>query len=154
MEPVARFEAELRVEGKTATYVEVPPEAVTALGGKRVPVVARINGATVRTTVFTYGEQSVIPVNRGFRAAAGVTAGEIVAVELEADDAPRTVAVPDDLARGLAGAAPAAREAWEALSFTGRRECVEWLASARRAETRARRLAQALERLAARKPPR
>ena len=39
---------------------------------------------------------------------------------------------------------PAARDAFEGLSHTHRREYVEWIAGAKRAETRSRRLDQAI----------
>jgi uncharacterized protein YdeI (YjbR/CyaY-like superfamily) len=48
--------------------------------------------------------------------------------------------VPDDLRRALARA-PAARAGFAQLSPSGQREYIEWLAEAKRAETRERRLA-------------
>jgi uncharacterized protein YdeI (YjbR/CyaY-like superfamily) len=63
--------------------------------------------------------------------------------------APRPPArVPADLARGLKADAKA-RATFAALSPSGKREYVEWLADAKRAETRERRLATTLEWLAA-----
>ncbi|MBS0374318.1 MAG: YdeI/OmpD-associated family protein [Proteobacteria bacterium] len=56
--------------------------------------------------------------------------------------------LPADLGRALA-ARPAARATYRALPPSGRREYVEWLTGAKRAETRARRLARAVSRLAA-----
>ena len=55
--------------------------------------------------------------------------------------------VPDDLAAALAKNRKA-RVTFEAFSPTHQREYVEWIADAKRAETRARRLATALEWLA------
>jgi hypothetical protein len=60
------------------------------------------------------------------------------------DDAPRTVAVPDDLAAALA-AEPGLREAFDAMSYTHRRDWVEAVEGAKRPETRARRISQAVE---------
>ena len=142
-----RFEAELLVEGRTATYVVVPLDVRAVFGAARPPVRARINGAEVRTTLAPYGDRWYLPVNRAFRTAAGVAAGETVVVELEPDREPRSVTVPDDLAAALAAAPAAARERFEALSFSHRREYVEWIEEAKRPETRARRIAGALERL-------
>jgi uncharacterized protein YdeI (YjbR/CyaY-like superfamily) len=59
------------------------------------------------------------------------------------DTEPRTVAVPTDLAAVL-DAEPALRAAWDALSFTHQREHVEAVESARKPETRARRIESAL----------
>ncbi|MEM7248832.1 MAG: YdeI/OmpD-associated family protein [Acidobacteriota bacterium] len=56
----------------------------------------------------------------------------------------RAVRVPADLAAALVEN-DAAREVFEGFSPTHRREYVEWLVEAKRKETRARRLAQAVE---------
>lgn len=62
--------------------------------------------------------------------------------------APRPEApVPPDLAAALAKV-PAARQAFEAFPPSHRREYVEWIVEAKRDETRAKRIAQALEWLA------
>jgi uncharacterized protein YdeI (YjbR/CyaY-like superfamily) len=76
-----------------------------------------------------------------------VAAGETVVVELDPDREPRSVTVPDDLSAALAAGPAAARERFEALSFSHRREYVEWIEEAKRTETRSRRIAGALERL-------
>ena len=49
--------------------------------------------------------------------------------------------VPDDLAAGL-DAAPPARTHWDAFSRSARRAMLEWIAQARRPETRAERIAR------------
>ncbi|MGN6513727.1 MAG: YdeI/OmpD-associated family protein [Lysobacteraceae bacterium] len=66
--------------------------------------------------------------------------------------APRPpAAVPADLARALQ-AHPAARAAFDAFPPGHRREYIAWIEDARREDTRARRLAQAIEWLAEGKP--
>lgn len=52
--------------------------------------------------------------------------------------------VPADLAAGLAGNAAAAQH-FKAFSPSAQREYIEWIVEAKRADTRARRLAQAIE---------
>jgi uncharacterized protein YdeI (YjbR/CyaY-like superfamily) len=56
------------------------------------------------------------------------------------------VSIPAELAEALAADTDAGA-AFERLSFSHRREYAEWVAGAKRAETRARRVAQTLERL-------
>lgn len=56
--------------------------------------------------------------------------------------------VPDDLAAAFA-ARPGAGERWEALAPTARRAYLLWVYTARRAETRARRVSETAERVAA-----
>ena len=67
-----------------------------------------------------------------------------MAVEIGRDDAPRAVAVPADLAAALA-AERGVRAAFDAMSFTHRREWAEAVEGAKRPETRARRIAQAVD---------
>jgi uncharacterized protein YdeI (YjbR/CyaY-like superfamily) len=88
-------------------------------------------------------------VLKSIQEAAGVGLGDEIDVELELDTAPRTLEVPADLAAALARDRHAAA-AWERLSYTDRKEIARALEEAKKPETRARRLAAALERLSQR----
>jgi uncharacterized protein YdeI (YjbR/CyaY-like superfamily) len=129
---------------------EVPDEVLEELRGRRVPVVATVNGHSWRTTTAVYGGVAMVGLNKAVRAAAGVAAGDRVHVALERDVAPREVAVPEALAEALAGDV-AAREVFNSLAYTHRKEYAEWIAEAKRPETRERRIAKALEMLRERK---
>jgi uncharacterized protein YdeI (YjbR/CyaY-like superfamily) len=59
---------------------------------------------------------------------------------------PEPDAIPRELAEALAGD-PAAQRAFDALPPSHRREYAEWVAEAKRDDTRARRVQQTLERL-------
>ena len=141
------FTAELRARGPAAAVV-LDDEQVAAVGegAKRFPVVATVNGYTWRTSVARMGGEFLVGLNREVRAGAGVQAGDEVQVVLELDTQPREVEVPEALATALA-ADPAARAAYDKLAFTHRKEFARWVAEAKRDETRARRVAQALEML-------
>jgi hypothetical protein len=132
----------------TTAFLELPAEVVAAVGGgrKRVPVRVTLNGYTYRSTVAVYGGRFYVPVRREVREAAGVRHREPLDVLVELDDAPREVEVPADLAAALA-AAPEAEAALAALSVSNRKEYAEWVASAKREETRRRRVEQAVEML-------
>jgi uncharacterized protein YdeI (YjbR/CyaY-like superfamily) len=80
------------------------------------------------------------------KAATGVDAGDRVRIEMELDTEPRTVVVPDDLRAALADV-PAARAAFAKLSYPHQREYVQWIEQAKRAETRARRVADTVRRV-------
>jgi hypothetical protein len=144
----ARFETVVGREG-TGTFLEVPLDVPAVFGRVRAPVKVTVNGHTWRSTVMRYGERYYLPVNRANREAAGVAAGDAVTVDLESDDAPRTVAVPDDLAAAL-DKAPGARAAFDGSSFSHRREWVEWVTEAKRPETRERRVRGVVEQVLAR----
>jgi hypothetical protein len=133
--------------GKTATGIEVPPDVIEALGaGKRPPVRVTINGFTYRSTVAVMGGKFMVGVNAENRAAAGVSGGDTVDVTLALDDQPRVVELPDDLAAAL-GRHDAAKAAFDRLSYTHKREHVMAIESAKKPETRQRRIAKALEQL-------
>ncbi len=144
-----RFRATLEVNGRTATGVEVPEEVVTALGaGRRPPVSVTVNGYTWRTSVASMGGRFMIGVSAQARAGAGVTADDVLEVEVEHDTAPREVEVADDLAAALA-AAPAARARFEALAYSHQRRYVEAVEATKRPQTRANRIAKTIEALEA-----
>ena len=140
-----RFETVLQAEG-SGVFFEVPLDVPAVFGKARAPVTGTINGQPFRSTVAVYGGRSYLPVRKSLRDAAGVAAGDAVVVELEADDQPRTVDPPPDLAAALA-ADPEARAAFDGLSFTHQREYADWVAEAKRESTRRRRVDQAVEML-------
>jgi hypothetical protein len=142
-----RFRAMVELGGKTATGIEVPQDVVAALGtGKRPPVRVSIGGHTYRTTVARMGGRFLVPLSAENRTAAGVAAGDEVDVDIEPDAEPREVQVPADLAEALARD-DVARGNFEAMSFTHRKEWVRWVDEAKKAETRASRLAKTVESL-------
>jgi len=84
----------------------------------------------------------LVPVSAEHRAAAGVQAGdEVLLVDLALDTAPRELVVPEDLAAALHDE-PAARPAFDALSYSKRRRHVMAVEGAKAAETRARRVSK------------
>jgi hypothetical protein len=137
-----RFETVLGAEDG-GVFIEVPLDVPVVFGRARAPVRGTINGHPFRSTVAVYGGRYYLPVRRELREAAGVAAGDAVVVELEADEQPRTVDPPPDLAEALA-ADPEAGAAFAGLSFTHQREYVEWVTGAKRDETRRRRVEQAV----------
>lgn len=141
-----RFQTTLQVEGRTATFFEVPLDVPAIFGRARPPVRVTIGGHTYRSTVAVYGGRYFVPLNRQNREAAGVAAGEKVTVELEADTEERTVELPEALRAALDGD-EAARAAFDSLSYSHRKEYADWILEAKREETRQRRIAKALDRL-------
>ena len=145
---VKRFTVELERVQKTATMFRIPFDLEEAFGRKRPPVRVTIRGHTWRTTPGVYDGVGYVVVNRAVKAATGVDAGDRVRVAMELDTEPRSVRVPADL-RDALGAEPRSEEAFRALWYTHRREYVEWIEEAKRAETRARRMAATVDRVRA-----
>lgn len=132
----------VQAEGKNATGLRIPVEVIAGLGSSKKPaVIVTIADYTYRSTVAAYsGDVFMLPISQEHRAAAGVKAGDEVEVTLELDTTPRTVEVPDDLAAALAGQ-PGATAAFDALSYSVRKEHARQVESAKAQETRERRIA-------------
>ena len=134
--------------GRAALDFLVPGEVVAAFGrGKRVPVVVTIDGSyQYRNTISSMGGRFLLSFNAETRKATGRAAGDEVEVRLDVGDAPRVVEVPAELAEAFQ-TDPAAAAAWAKLSFSHQREHAEAIAGAKSPETRARRVAKAIEKL-------
>src|SRR5213078_2583718 len=139
-----RFRTTILAAGKTATGIEVPPEVVEALGAsKRPPVRVTVNGYTYRNTIAVMGGKYMVGVSAEHRGGAGVGGGDVVDVDIELDDAPRTVEVPPELAKALAKD-KVAKATFDRLSYTNQRRYADGIASAKTDETRQRRLEKTL----------
>jgi hypothetical protein len=136
---------ELMARGPAAAFILDDDQVATVgEGAKRFPVVAIVNGYTWRTSVARMHGEFMVGLNREVREGAGVKAGDTVTLELKLDSEPRTVDVPPALAEAL-DADPEAKATFEGLAFTHRKEFARWIDEAKREETRARRVTQALD---------
>jgi len=144
------FEAILiRPEGVgTWTYLDIPARVSIDFGAKgQVRVRGSINGHSYRTSARPHGDGGhYIVVNKSIRDAIGMTAGDLVHVEMDLDDAPRTVEVPPDFIQAMKSDSGNSK-LFNALSYSRRKEFVDWIESAKREDTRERRIAQSLEML-------
>ena len=137
--PAVSFSTVARPDQDGVLLIEVPPAVMAALGDKkRIPVNVTLNGVGYRSTIAVYGGKFFIPARKEIRDAAKLAAGKRAHVTLEADTGARTVMLPSDLARALASAR--LRPAFDALSFTRRREHVAAVTEAKRPETRISRI--------------
>jgi Bacteriocin-protection, YdeI or OmpD-Associated/Domain of unknown function (DUF1905) len=135
------------------TYVEppepmrglaVPAEVVESLGqGKRPRVTITINGHSWKSRVAIMRGRYLLGLSNANREAAGVVTGDEVEVELEFDPDPRVVVEPADFARAL-DADPIARAAYDRLPDGRKREHVRTIESAKKPETRTRRIEKTL----------
>jgi len=144
MPPQVSFRATILQGGKTATGIQVPDDAVAALGKSRRPAVrATIAGYTYPSSVASMGGRFMLPVSAAVREHAGVAGGDEVDVTLELDTAPREVALPADFAEALRADAHAT-EVYERLSYSRRQRLVLPIGDAKTPETRQRRIDKAL----------
>ena len=142
-----KLTATILQSGKTAIGIEVPPRVVAALGSSKKPSVSVIlNGYTYRSTVAVLGGKFMIPVSSEVRGAARVAGGDTLEVEVALDTAPRVLELPEDFALALASDA-AANTFFAGLSYSNQRRHTLSIEAAKTPETRARRVAKAIEEL-------
>jgi hypothetical protein len=151
---VERFESKIDAPQPGGSAVVVPDPVVEALGGGvRARVKGTLNGVEFRSNLMRYGGVVWLGVHKATMQAAGISHGDAVTVEFELDDAPRVIQVPQALQRAL-DADPEAKATFDALAFTHRKEYAQWVAEAKKDETRDRRVAETVDRLKAGKKPR
>jgi hypothetical protein len=146
-----KFQARLQPDPTgRGTFISVPREVNARLGLKGRPKIqAVIAGHPYRGSLMPVGDGTfALGVLKSIQASAGVTRGDVITVELELDTAPRTVELPADLAKSIVRDKKA-KAAWEKLAYTSKKEMARSLEEAKRPETRARRLAAAVEKLRA-----
>jgi hypothetical protein len=142
-----RFHTAISQNGKNATGIRVPDEVMEALGpGRRPPIRVTLNGYTYRTTVGSVGGVPMFSVSADVRRNAGVAGGDQVDVDVEVDTEPREVAVPADFQAALSRDPDAARF-FDGLSHSHKSAYVSWIESAKKAETRDRRIPDAVKML-------
>jgi hypothetical protein len=148
-----RFKA--RIEsvgpGESAAWVSLDlPLKVSAKLPSRgtVPIAGRINGFPFRTSVMPDGKGShSMMVNKAMREGGKVDPGDEVTVVFDVDTSSREPDTPTDLRKAIAASAKA-KAMWADITPRSRGEWVEHVEDAKKAETRARRIAKTVERLA------
>ncbi len=136
------------MEGKGWTFATMPKSASEKLPARgRVAIKGTINGFSFRTSAFPDGKGSHnIQINGGMREGGKVTVGKTASFSIEPASDAMKVEVPADLQAALKKSAKASAQ-WESITDKARAEWAGWITSAKREETRASRVAKAIERL-------
>lgn len=135
-----RFATTLLQTGKATTGIEVPGEVIRRLaGGARPALLVKVNDYVYRTTVGVMGGRALLPFSAQHREASGLAGGDAITVEVSVDIEPRSVELPEDLAKAL-DSRPALRAAFEKLAPSRRKADVLNVLDAKTPETRARRI--------------
>lgn len=130
-------------------FVQLPKGVSDTLPRRgRTTVQGRLNGQAFQATLEPDGQLSHwLRVGASLQAAAGVRAGDVVQLELEALAQEPEPEVPADLQQALQADA-AALEVWKATTTLARLDWVHWVESAKQAKTRAKRIGDACQMLA------
>jgi uncharacterized protein YdeI (YjbR/CyaY-like superfamily) len=130
------------------TGIEVPAKNIAELGESKKPAVkVNVAGYSYPSTVAVMGGKYMVSLSKAHREAAGLKAGDKVEVTLELDTVPRTVELPDDLAKALSNIG--ARQTFDALAPSKRKEFVRQVEEAKTQETRGHRIEKIVASLSA-----
>ena len=132
------------------TFLTLPKQASAKLPSRgMMSVEGTFNGVAFRATLDPDGQGGHwLKVDRKLREAAGAEAGSVISLEiapLAKEPEPR---VPADLRKALAGAHPKARVVWSDITPVARRDWIQWIESAKRQETRLKRIENGCDMLA------
>ncbi|MCR1951109.1 MULTISPECIES: YdeI/OmpD-associated family protein [unclassified Clostridium] len=143
-----KFDSEIKKhEGKDATYIEVPIDVEKEFGAKRVKVKVKFDGVDYRGSIVKMGLPCyMIGITKEIRSKIGKTYGDIITVELEKDEEERKVELPEEFKEKLIKNNDAYKF-YESLSYSQQRKYFQWITSARKEETKVKRMEEAIEKL-------
>ena len=150
-----RFSATLLRPAATAkavawTFLTLPQEASARLPSRGMTSVeGTFNGCAFQATLEPDGQGGHwLKVDRKLREAAGAEVGDVVSLEIAPVAEEPEPRVPAGLRHALAAADPKARAVWSDITPVARRDWIQWIESAKREETRVKRIASACDMLA------
>ena len=144
-----KFTAAIQRSKGWGAYVIFPHDTQKEFGIKgRVPVQALLGGLPYTGSLMTSGTAyHLLAVPQAIREELAKEPGDLINVELWKDDSPRTLELPEDFLKLLKQEKALAD--FEALSMTRRKEYRNWITSAKKEETRQRRLLKSIDLLKA-----
>jgi hypothetical protein len=152
-----RFTAKIQSVGEKFPqngWVEFPYDLKETYGvGNLVPIIVTYDGFEYRGSLAKMGGPPMLLLRKDIFEKLGKKVGDEIKVVVNLDKASRIVKVPKDFAKILQES-PQAKEIFDAMSYSHRREYIEWITSAKLEETRKRRMGQAVEQIRSKKPAR
>jgi hypothetical protein len=133
----------------TWSFLVLPKQVSARLPSRgSVSIAGSINGHAFKAVLEPDGQRSHwLKVSRRLREGAGAEVGDSVAMEISPADRQLEARMPADLRKALA-AVPGAKAVWADITPIARRDWIQWITSAKQAQTRARRIANACDMLA------
>jgi hypothetical protein len=131
-----------------ATYIEFPFDTMECFGKKgQVKVYVDVNGFEFRSSLVKMGYHChLVGFRKEYRDITGIKVGDKVTVKIREDNDERTVEIPDDIREALL-VFPEIFDFFSNMSYSHRREFILWIDSAKKEETRFRRIEKTIERL-------
>ncbi len=136
-----------KIPDKYATFVEIPFDVEKEFGAKRVKVKAKFDGFEYRGSIVNMGHGCyVIGITKVIRKEIGKNAGDNVFVEIEKDEEIRKIELPLDFSDKLEKNEKAL-QFYNSLSYSGKRKYYQWITSAKKQETREKRILESILKL-------
>lgn len=131
-------------------YITIPFDVQKEYGTKgRVKIKATFNDHPYRGIIANMGTGChILGVRKDIREAIGKQVGDVITVTLEKDEEERIVDMPKELIHVLSKNSKA-ENFFNTLSFTNRKEYAVWISSAKKVETKQKRLNQVTGKLLA-----
>jgi hypothetical protein len=148
-----RFQAELlkpaSPKGASWTFLVLPANASAKLPTRSMTSVeGTLEGEPFQATLEPDGQGSHwLKVEQDLRERAGVAVGDKVTLEIAPAAKEPEPSVPTEVRKALA-ANPAAKAVWDDITPVARRDWIHWITSAKKEETRAKRIVVACDKLA------
>jgi hypothetical protein len=145
------FKATLTARGPGGawTFLPIPFNVQEAFGTRaRVSVSGTINGFAFRNSLMPEGDGThSMMVSKELQAGAKAKAGDTVSVVIDKDTKERTIETPKELELALRKHKQAAA-VFSTLAYSHKKEYIDWITSAKQEQTKATRIAKAIEMLA------
>lgn len=143
-----KFEAIIKkMPDKDATFIEIPFDVEKEFGEKRVKVKVKFDGVEYRGSIVNMGlECHIIGITKSIRNQIGKCDGDRILVEVEKDVEVREVELPIDFRRELEKN-ELALKFYNSISYSAKRKYYQWITSAKKEETRNKRIFEAVSKL-------
>ena len=131
-----KFEAEIKkVDGKDASYIEIPFDVEKEFGAKRIKVKASFDGIEYRGSIVKMGLPCyMIGLTKDIRNKIGKTYGDTVKVIVERDVEERIIEIPEELKLRF-NDNKEAYDFYNDLSYSQKKKYVTWINSAKKKKT-------------------
>ncbi len=143
-----KFNAKIKkIEDKDGAYIEIPFDVEKVFGKKRVKVKATFDGVEYRGSIVRMGMPCyIIGITKEIRKKIGKESGDIIEVTIVKDDEERTIDIPEDLRVELKKE-DNLKSIFESLSFSNKKKYINSITSAKKEETRRKRIENLLREL-------
>ena len=136
-----------KIPDKDATFVEIPFDVEKEFGAKKVKVKAKFDGVDYRGSIVSMGQGCyMIGITKAIRNQIGKEAGDNIFVEVEKDEEVREIQLPEDFKNELEKNEEALKF-YNTLSYSAKRKYYQWITSAKKEETRQKRINEAVLKL-------